>query len=382
VHDITRRKALERSMRRSEALFRATFDQALLGIVHTDLEGRFIRVNRRACEQLGYTEDELLALGYLEVTHPEDLTESAAHHQRLLAHPKEPFEYQVTRRYLRKDGSVLWALASVGVIRDDDGMPEFFLTMVQDITELKKVEEMKNEFVSTVSHELRSPLTSIRGSLGLLAGGAAGPLPKAAHDLAVIGERNCERLIRLVNDILDTERMEAGRMRFELQRSDLGSLAARAIEAMQGYALGRKVELRLLAPARPLAAEVDPDRFIQVLTNLVSNAVKFSPPASRVEIAVLEHDGNARIEVRDHGPGIPDEFRDRVFQRFAQADASSTRAAGGTGLGLYIAKGIVERFGGTIGFETAAGRGTTFHVELPGTTTAPALAAPRLAVSA
>ncbi len=365
VHDITERKATERALRRSEALYRATFDQALLGIIHTGMDGRFIRVNRKACEMLGYTQAQMLALGYRDVTHPEDLVESARRHQALLGDPLQHFEFQMTRRYLRKDGSIVWTLASVSVIRGEGGMPDFFLTMVQDISELKRVEQMQNEFISTVSHELRSPLTSIRASLGLLVGGVAGELPKAARELAAIGERNCERLIRLVNDILDTERMESGRMRFELQATDLRVLASRAVESMQGLAVGRGVQLRLAAPEYALGANVDADRFIEVLTNLVSNAVKFSPAASTVEIALSAAGGRVRLEVRDHGPGIPKDFESRIFQRFAQADSTSTRAQGGTGLGLYIAHEIVKRLGGTIGYDTKPGAGTTFHVELP-----------------
>jgi PAS domain S-box-containing protein len=365
VHDIAQRKALEGSVKMSEALFRATFDQALVGIVHTDLNGRFIRANHRACEMLGYTEDEMLAMGYREVTHPEDLAASAARHASLLAGPQQAFEYNVTRRFLRHDGSVLWALASLNLIRSENGQPNFFLTMVQDITGLKRVEQMKSEFISTVSHELRSPLTSIRGSLGLLAGGVAGALPKGARELVLIGERNCERLIRLVNDILDTEKMDAGRMRFDLHTTDLRPLVDRAIESMEGYAAERHVVLRVARPQEPLLAIVDDDRFVQVLTNLLSNAVKFSPEKGGVEIALSRGAGERlRLTVSDHGPGIPEEFRPRMFQRFAQADSSSSRKQGGTGLGLCIAKGIMERLGGSIGYDTGAG-GTTFEVLLP-----------------
>lgn len=366
VHDISQRKALERDHRRDEALYRVTFDQALIGIAHTGLDGRFMRVNRTACEMLGHTESEMLGMDYAQVTHPQDLPLSQTQRKDLLADPKHPFEHQAVRRLLRKDGSVLWALLSVSVVRRDDGTPEFFLTMVQDITELKRVERMKSEFVSTVSHELRSPLTSIRGSLGLLAGGVAGALPKPVRDLVLIAERNTERLIRLVNDILDTERMDSDRMQFDSKVTDLGALVARAVESMQGYALEHGVKLRSAVPGAAVAADVDPDRLIQVMTNLLSNAAKFSPPGGEVliELARLP-DGQARIEVTDRGPGIPKEFQPRMFQRFSQADASSTRAQPGTGLGLHIARGIVEKLGGSIGYRTAEGAGTTFHVTLP-----------------
>ena len=225
---------------------------------------------------------------------------------------------------------------------------------------------MKSEFVSTVSHELRTPLTSIRGSLGLLVGGVAGPLPDAARSLVVIAESNCQRLIRLVNDILDSEKIESGKMAFEMKAMPLGPLLDRVAEANEAFARAQRVPLRVIAPPEPILGNVDGDRFIQLVTNLVSNAVKFSPADGAVEIELTQDTvGHARIEVRDRGPGIPKEFHARMFQRFSQADGSSSRAKSGTGLGLSIAKGIAERMGGSIGFESAPGRGTTFFVELP-----------------
>jgi signal transduction histidine kinase len=264
----------------------------------------------------------------------------------------------------------------VNLIRGDHGQPDFFLTMVQDITELKRVERMQSEFVSTVSHELRSPLTSIRGSLGLLAGGAAGALPPEARDLVLIGERNCERLIRLVNDILDTEKMDSGGMRFDPHVTDVRPLVDRAIESLEGYATAQRVVLRVSRAQQALLANVDEDRFVQLLTNLVSNAIKFSPEGGGVEVALAREPGDRlRLEVADHGPGMPEEFRDRIFQRFSQADSSSSRRHGGTGLGLYIAKGIVDNFGGTLDYRTSPA-GTTFELLLPEareTATAPEL---------
>ncbi|HEX7560484.1 MAG TPA: ATP-binding protein, partial [Usitatibacter sp.] len=237
---------------------------------------------------------------------------------------------------------------------------------VQDITEEKRIEQMKSEFVSTVSHELRTPLTSIRGSLGLLVGGVAGPLPDAARSLVVIAESNCQRLIRLVNDILDSEKIESGKMAFEMRAMALGPLLDRVAESNESLARASRVTLRVISPPEPILGTVDGDRFIQLVTNLVSNAVKFSPADAAVEIELSRRaSGRARIEVRDRGPGIPKEFHSRMFQRFSQADASSSRARSGTGLGLSIAKSIVERLGGDIGFESAPGLGTTFFVELP-----------------
>jgi signal transduction histidine kinase len=199
----------------------------------------------------------------------------------------------------------------------------------------------------------------------------------------LIAERSSERLILLVNDILDTERLESGKMRFELKVMELRALVERAVESMEGYAREHRVPLSVSAPQDPILANVDADRFIQVMTNLLSNAVKFSPAEAPVEVALARTaEGHARIEVRDRGPGIPKEFQPRIFQRFSQADSSSSRQKGGTGLGLSIAKAIVEHLGGTIGYRTHPGAGCTFFVQLPAPPKAASAPAPALAKEA
>lgn len=248
-----------------------------------------------------------------------------------------------------------------------------FYSLTTDITELKRIDRMKSEFVSTVSHELRTPLTSIRGSLGLISGGVAGELPEAVKTLVGIAKNNCERLIRLINDILDIEKLEFGNMQLDLKVVDLKPLMVQALAANEGYGAERHVGLSLDFPDDRLQVHVDSDRLTQVMTNLLSNAMKFSPEGAKVEVHVSRSGLWVRVEVRDHGPGIPDEFRDRIFQKFSQADSSDTRQKGGTGLGLHISRAIVERMGGRIDFVTQAGVGTTFFFELPEWTELPAL---------
>ncbi|MFP2932128.1 ATP-binding protein [Pyxidicoccus sp. 3LG] len=244
---------------------------------------------------------------------------------------------------------------------------------------LEAQERLKNEFVSTVSHELRTPLTSIRGSLGLLTGGVAGPLPPAVAEMIGIAHKNSERLIRLINDILDLDKMESGRLDVELVPAELAPLLVQAAEAHHGYAeeYGVRVETVLDAPGA--LARVDVDRLAQVLANLLSNAIKFSPRCERVTLRLGRHGGGLRVSVEDRGPGIPEAFRARIFQKFAQADGSDSRKRSGTGLGLSIARALVERLGGTLDFTTAVGAGTTFWFDLPEWRPAPCAPEPALA---
>ena len=257
------------------------------------------------------------------------------------------------------------------------------LLLLRDITQRKAVDRMKNEFISTVSHELRTPLTSIRGALGLMKGGAAGALPERAQSMTQIAYHNSERLIRLINAILDIEKLESGKMVLQLGALDLGESVAGALESNRAYGeeLGVRFELRIAAAstrAEKFTVLADADRLAQVLTNLLGNAAKFSAHG-RTEIApiqvVLERVGEAgeewyRVSICDGGPGIAESFRARVFGRFAQGDSSDARPVGGTGLGLNISKTIIEKLGGRIGFynndeREAGAAGATFYFELP-----------------
>jgi len=274
--------------------------------------------------------------------------------------------YETEHRVRTRSGEWMWILDRGKVVeRDGSGRPLRTVGTITDISERKRVERMKTEFVSTVSHELRTPLTSIHGSLGLVLGGAVGDVPVPARELLRIAESNSERLIGLVNDILDIEKIESGRMEFRMEVVDLNVLTEQVVTANRAYAdrLGVRVDV---APAADSAEVVgDPARLAQVVTNLLSNAAKFSPEGETVEVAVRRDNGVLRVEVADRGPGIPESFRERVFEKFTQADSSDTRSVGGTGLGLSICRAIIDAHGGTIGYESDPGSQTRFHFELP-----------------
>jgi signal transduction histidine kinase len=231
--------------------------------------------------------------------------------------------------------------------------------------ERKRLERLKDEFVSTVSHELRTPLTSISVSLGLLMGNVAGVLPESARRFLEIAYTNCQRLVRLINDILDIEKLDSGHVVFDLRRTEVRSLVEKAIEAIRGFAESHNVRVRMVSSSAAAEVCADADRLAQVVTNLLSNAVKFSPSDNEVVVTIEKDSDFVLILVRDHGEGISADFRSRIFERFAQADATNARRKGGTGLGLSIVKQIVERLGGTVGFDDAADGGTVFRVELP-----------------
>lgn len=234
-----------------------------------------------------------------------------------------------------------------------------------DITERSRMEKMKNEFVSTVSHELRTPLTSIRGSLGLILGGASGELNDKTKGLLDIAHSNCERLIRLINDILDIEKIEAGRMNFNFQITPLQKIIENAIQINQALGEKNNIRIELKGNIPDIEINVDFDRLTQVVTNLISNAVKFSPKEEAVILTATREGDYIQVAVTDSGCGIPKEFQNHIFEKFAQADSSTVRKQGGTGLGLSISKAIIEKMGGQLGFNSQEDHGTTFYFRLP-----------------
>jgi PAS domain S-box-containing protein len=238
--------------------------------------------------------------------------------------------------------------------------------IVRDISERHEIDRMKNEFISTVSHELRTPLTAIRGSLGLLDGGVAGKLSPAAAPLLTMSMRNVDRLLLLINDLLDADRIVSGRMTYNLRPVPVGELLRQSQAANAAYAAQYEVTLQVDDRADGASVVADSDRLLQVLANLLSNAAKFSPRGGSVTLGARWEPPVVKLWVSDRGPGIPEEFRARIFSRFCQADASDTRQKGGTGLGLNISRGLVEQMGGRLDFESRPGEGTTFTCELPG----------------
>jgi len=297
---------------------------------------------------------------FLQRVHPDDRGSVQAEIQAAYE-SGEPFSFE--HRIVRPDGSVRVNQAHGEVVMADDGSPVRMLGTGQDITERREVERAKDEFTSVVSHELRTPLTSICGSLGLLESGVLGPLPEKGQRMVEIAVENTDRLVRLINDILDIERIDSGKIDMHPAPCQAPDLVAHAVQELGPVAREARVELEV--QAEPGALFADADRVHQTLTNLISNAVKFSPPGSTVTIATRALEGEVCFQVVDEGRGIPAEKLETIFQRFQQVDASDSREKGGTGLGLAICRTIVEHHGGRIWAESEPGKGATFSVLLP-----------------
>ncbi len=298
---------------------------------------------------------------FLAYVHPDDRdTVAEMRGQHLHGTVQGPNEYRI----ILKDGSIRWIHREVEVLRDPSGKPVKLVAAEQDITDQKRLDQAKDAFISTISHELRTPLTSIRGSLGLIAGGASGALPEKMQRLFDIALRNSERLSRLVNDLLDLQRMGSGTMVYHLAEIVLAKVVHDMIEAIRPLAKERGIDISFASTCPDAMVKGDAERLAQVIENLLSNAVKFSKPGQTIAVTIVRRRPWLRITVEDHGEGIPEAFRARIFQRFTQADSSDTRKIGGSGLGLSIVQSIVTQHGGQVSFDTETGRGTRFHVDL------------------
>nr|WP_232064087.1 PAS domain S-box protein [Undibacterium sp. YM2] len=365
--DISERRAAAEDLRDQAAHTSAVLDNVLDGIITFDEQQIILSVNNAAAHIFDYAADELLGRSIRHIipypAHDDDTIQAQeAGIQSIIGIGRE-----VEAR--RQDGSLFPIDLSVSTVTRL-GQP-LFIALMRDITERKRTETIKNEFISTVSHELRTPLTSISGALGLISGGVFGSYSDRMKQMIDVANKNCQRLTFLINDLLDMEKLTAGKMVFRPETIAIRDLLQQAVDANQTFGTERGVSLRLAKQLPDISITVDTQRFMQVLSNLLSNAIKYSPENEVVNIEAEKRTNELpllpvlRISVIDHGIGIPHEFRDRIFQKFAQADSSDTRQNGGTGLGLAITRELVERMGGTIGFESTPGQATRFYVDLP-----------------
>ncbi len=361
VTDLSELKRSERELRLAEERFRLAMEAAPTGLLLMDSAGNIVQVNAQIEKVLGYPRTELHGRPFQQFVSKAPERHQAA--RRADSGGADPQQAVDIRDALRKDGSKVPVELVHTSFQTSHG--ELVLVSVVDLSSRRELERTRTEFVAMVSHELRTPLTAIIGSLGLLQTGVMGELPHETAQMVEIAYKNGARLQRIINDILDIGAIDAGNLTTLMTSVSLADVLQQSVEASAGYA--EKYGVRFLFEESAAGARVfaDPHRLVQVVANLLSNAAKFSPPGADVRIRVLEGWRTARVEVQDSGIGIPEEFRAQVFDKFAQADSSAERRFEGAGLGLSIARKLIEAMGGEIGFNTVLDQGSTFYIEVP-----------------
>lgn len=354
--------ASERKSRDSEV--RAIVNTVLDGIITIDQYGTLMTFNPAAEKIFGYTSDQVIGAN-VKCLMP---NEYAQHHDYYLQTYLTKREAKVigkVRELIGKksDGTEFPMELSVSEMWVSD--QKYFTGTVRDISERKENERLKNEFISTVSHELRTPLTSIHGALGLLINQLENSIPASLHNMLKIASRNASRLTLLINDLLDLEKFSSGNMVLECNTRDLKQILQQSIDDNRALLMNKDIQFKLHLPEFTMQVHCDENRILQVMANLLSNAVKFSKDSENIEIWAEEIGQHYWVHVKDQGSGVPQEFRKRIFKRFAQANSSDTRRVGGTGLGLSISKCIVELHGGVMDFDSTEGVGSTFYFSLP-----------------
>jgi PAS domain S-box-containing protein len=339
-------------------------DRAPIAVLELDVEGRMTQVNPGAELLFGYASAELVGGKVQEHLVLPELRAEFARQWATLITSREPVA-GLKIRSPRRDGLQVVCEWTVTPLVNPEGTVLAVIAQGQDVTRQLEAERMKKEFTSTLSHELRTPLTSIIGSLQLINSGVLGDLSQDISELTGVAERNGTRLLDLINDLLDIEKIESGKLTLVPEVFKLGELVREALVLNRAFGERFKVRMELLGSPQDRTVHADRKRLLQVMTNLLSNAAKFSPEGGVVEVTMEENGPNVRVGVHDRGPGIPESFRGRIFGRFAQADSTTARQKSGTGLGLAISKRLVEMMQGRIGFDPREGGGTTFWFELP-----------------
>jgi PAS domain S-box-containing protein len=323
-------------------------------------DGEILRVNRVGCDLVGAAEEELVGRSIHDILRAPTGFQSLLHTLNADGSARG-----LETQLIAGNGDAVPVLVSVSAMAPAPDSQQSYVIVAADLSERLRIEQQKDEFVTMVHHEVRAPLTAVRGAIGLLEGGVAGELGERSRDLVDIAMRNSERMERLVNDLLATRKLESGHMEFQLENVELIPLVEQSIRATSAW--GDKFGVRFVFTEKSGdgCVRVDPDRLIQVLTNVLSNAVRFSPEGDEVGVSVIRHQGLLRVSVADRGPGIPVDFQKKVFDKFTRADPPDWRHRSGTGLGMSISKAIMDELDGAISFATQIDNGTTFFVDLP-----------------
>ncbi len=365
VQDITAVKQAEISAQYQGARSQTLIEELFAAVVAIDKDGCITEFNHAAEVMFGYRKTLVMGRNVaMLMPRPYRDQHDGYLHAYLSSGEKKLISEPRQVEALRASGEVFPMQINVAEINMPHRPREFVATL-HDLTESQRLDRIKSEFIATVSHELRTPLTSISGSLGMVASGAMGQVPDKAARMIELAYRNSQRLATLVNDLLDMERISSGRMDLALSICDINALADQVVEANRGFAVKHAVEMTFKPAPGSVDAKVDPARFEQVLSNLLSNAIKFSPPQGEVVVAVASSESVLTVSVSDQGPGVPEDFREKMFSRFSQADSSDQRSQGGTGLGLSISKELSELMKIELDYTSVEGEGTCFYLRMP-----------------
>lgn len=334
------------------------------GIITIDTKGIVLSYNRAAEIIFGYSRDEIIGQNVNKLMTEVDFRNHDQHLNKYINSPHiKVIGINREIKGLRKNGEIF--PVEIGVSEIQRNNQRLFIGIIRDVSEKYKAEKIKREFVSTVSHELRTPLTAMQGAVTLISSGVLGELPEQASGLLVSAKRNGDRLLALINDLLDMDKIIEGKIELNIEPHDVQKRIDEAIEANVDYAKRFSVKINKSGDFTPYNINVDSMRFQQILSNFISNACKFSSRESEIDVGVEKlNDTTIRVFVTDYGTGIPDSFKEKIFTKFSQADSSDTRQKGGTGLGLAISKDLIELMSGTIGYNSKKDSGSTFYVEL------------------
>ena len=355
IWDVTQQHEALQALSASEQKLSSLYKMAPLAIVLNRFsDGAFIEANPEFYRMLGYNNQP----DYSQISSSTGYATMAPDQMTQLQHNGR---YGPQEQELRHNDGHMVPVSVTGVLIQNHEGEQQIWSIIQDITERRRIEQMKNQFVSMVSHELRTPLTSISGSLALVTGGVLGAVPAAMVSMLDIAKDNSSRLSQLINDLLDIDKLVAGKMHFNLSLCLITDLLAKSVQINQPYADKYEVQLQL-AEQQDAMVMVDAMRFQQIMANLLSNAAKFSPAGSIVKVRSLLVDGQVQVEVEDQGPGIPDEFKAHIFEKFSQADGADSRQSEGTGLGLSIVKELAEHMAGKVGFYNLDPKGSCFYL--------------------
>ena len=355
--------AQEKKLRDSQQRLTMHLQRTPLAVIEWDTYFNVTEWNEAAHKIFGYSREEALGKSATELIVPDHMSSRAKRIREQLI-KNEGGLYSINEN-ITKDGDIILCEWFNTPLVDENGKVIGIASLAQDVTERVRIDKMKRDFVSIVSHELRTPLTAIRGALGLILGGATGIAPPKMNELIKIADDNTQRLLHIINDILDIDKIESGVIEYVFDNIPVMELVDKAVTNNSSYAQQYDVALKVTERLDGAYINADSNRLMQVLDNLVSNAIKFSPKGEAVNLSVTRHGKNIRIAVSDHGPGIPKDFQDKLFDKFTQADFSDTRGVSGAGLGLNIAKAVIERHKGHIEFRTEENVGTTFYFDLP-----------------